>query len=144
MSGGVKSAENSVLKKGRLKGLLSVISAVILWIYESYLDHSLSLRKYWRRLLILAGKLVLVSRSLAWHLLDAWWFMGEAGGVSKKTSGLEIQTAVSSRRNRIIPVCDDLGNFDENSTLQLSDLVSVVFGVFLAPVSFKPDLDEIE
>lgn len=41
----------------------------------------------------------------------------------------------------MIPVCDDLDNFDENSTLQLSDLVSV--GLF-SPVSFKPDLNEIE
>lgn len=67
--------------------------------------------------------------------------MGEADCLSRKTSGFEIQTPVSSRRNRMIPVCDDLDNFDENSTLQLSDLVSV--GLF-SPVSFKPDLNEIE
>lgn len=53
--------------------------------------------------------------------------MGEADCLSRKTSGLEIQTPVSSRKNRIIPVCDDLDNFDENCTLQLSDLVSVCF-----------------
>lgn len=62
--------------------------------------------------------------------------------LSKKTLELEIQTPVSSRRNRITPVCDDLVNFDENSTLQLSDLVSVLG--FFSPLSFEPDLDKIE
>lgn len=68
--------------------------------------------------------------------------MGVADCLSRKTSELEIQTPVSSRRNRITPVCDDLVNFDENSTLQLSDLVSVLG--FFSPLSFEPDLDKIE
>lgn len=66
---------------------------------------------------MLGGKLVFASGNTALHLLDALWYITELACLSRKSSGLQIQTYVSSRRNRIIPVCEDLYNFDENFTL---------------------------
>ena len=68
-------------------------------------------------LLILAGKLVSVGRSTALHLLGASWCIGEIACVSRKSSGLEIQTSLSPRRIRIILVCEGLYNFYEDFTL---------------------------
>lgn len=87
------------------------------WYLSICFERSLSQRKYQRLLLILAGKLVFVSRNTALHLLDALWYIAEVACLSRKSSGLEIQTSISCRRNRIVQVCEDLYSFDENFTL---------------------------
>lgn len=102
---------------GRAQRLLELPSSSNSRDLSVYFERFLSQRKYQRLLLILGGKLVFASGNTALHLLDALWYIRELACLSRKSSGLQIQTSVSSRRNRIIPVCEDLYNFDENFTL---------------------------
>jgi len=63
---------------------------------------------------ILAGKLASVSGNTALYVLGALWYIAEVAYLSGESSGLKIQTSAASRRNRIIPVSEDLYSIDEN------------------------------